>query len=277
MSALALAAILGSAAIHAAWNALLKGAPDVGASSVAVSAGAAALTAVLGLAVGPWAVPDAAWPMVAAAGLVEGAYFVTLSRALTRLPLGTAYGVSRGAGLLFVWPLSVAVLGETATALEMFGAVLVSLGLFTLVRRGGSRAGLASAAACAASVGLYPVAYKAALERGASPYPLFALALAIALPVQVALLGDGRRQRLASALRGAPWRLGLASLLCAASFLLFLAALQACGAARLTGLRNTSVVFAAAFGWAQGEPSGARNVASALAIAAGALLLSGRV
>ncbi len=57
---------------------------------------------------------------------------------------------------------------------------------------------------------------------------------------------------------------------------LFLAALQASGAARLTGLRNTSVVFAAAIGWSQGEPRGARDVASAVAIAAGALLLTGR-
>ncbi len=276
MTALALAAILGSAALHAIWNALLKRSTDIGAASVLVSAGAAAATFALGVAVGPWEVPAAGWPFVLLAGVVEGVYFATLSRALALLPLGTAYGVSRGAGLLLVWPASVAVLGESATGPEMAGAALVSLGLFALVRGGGSRAGLAAAAACAVAVGLYPVTYKAALARGVSPFPLFALALALALPIQLALLRGERLRRLAEAARAAPLRLGFAALLCAASFLLFLAALQASGAARLTGLRNTSVVFAAAIGWSQGEPRGARDVASAVAIAAGALLLTGR-
>lgn len=53
MSAAALAAILGSAFIHASWNALLKRSADVGAGSVVVSGGAAAATALLGVTLGP--------------------------------------------------------------------------------------------------------------------------------------------------------------------------------------------------------------------------------
>jgi len=274
VSPAALAAILGSAVIHASWNALLKRAPDVGAGSVVISGGAAAATALLGLTIGPWVVPAAGWPFVVASGLVEGGYFVTLSRALELLPLGTAYGISRGAGLLLAWPLSVALLAEATTAVELAGAGLVSVGLFALVQRAGSRQGLVAAAACACTIGLYPVTYKAALEHGVSPFPLFSLALTIALPIQVALLGSSRRRRLAAALGASPVRLGLAAGLCAASFMLFLFALDRGGAARITGLRNTSVAFAAVFGWAQGDPRAARSVASAVIIAAGALLLS---
>lgn len=274
MSAAALAAIFGSAVIHAAWNALLKRTSDVGAASIVISGGAAAVTALLGVVIGPWVVPPSGWPFVIGAGLVEGAYFVTLSRALELLPLGAAYGISRGAGLLLVWPLSAALLAERTTPVELLGAGLVSLGLFALVQRAGSRQGLLAAGACAVTIGLYPVTYKAALEHGVAPFPLFALALFIALPIQLALLGARRRPRVLTAVAAAPWRLGLAALLCAASFLLFLVALDRAGAARITGLRNTSVAFAAAFGWAQGEPRARRTVASSIAIAAGALLLT---
>jgi drug/metabolite transporter (DMT)-like permease len=265
---------LGSAVIHAAWNALLKRTADVGAASIVVSGGAAAITALLGLVIGPWVVPAAGWPFVIAAGLVEGAYFVTLSRALELLPLGTAYGISRGAGLLLVWPLSAALLAEHTTVAELVGAGLVSVGLFVLVQRAGSRQGLLAAGACAITIGLYPVTYKAALEHGVAPFPLFALALTIALPIQLALLGARRGPRLGAALTATPTRLGVAALLCAASFLLFLVALDTGGAARITGLRNTSVAFAAFFGWVQGEPRARRSIASSLAIAAGALLLT---
>jgi drug/metabolite transporter (DMT)-like permease len=273
LSSLALAAILASAVIHAGWNALLKQARDSAAASLVITALAAALTALYGLAGGPLEVPAAGWPWIIAAGLVEGAYFVTLGRALAHLPLGTAYGISRGAGLLLVWPLSVALLGEALAPPELAGAALVALGLLVLAERAGSRAGLLAAWGCAVTIGLYPVTYKGALERGVSPAPLFALALALSLPIQLALLGRGRGARLAAALRDTPVRTVAAAALCAGSFMLFLVALKTGGATRITGLRNTSVVFAALFGWALGEPRAPRTLGSALAIAVGAVLL----
>jgi drug/metabolite transporter (DMT)-like permease len=62
--------------------------------------------------------------------------------------------------------------------------------------------------------------------------------------------------------------------LCAASFLLFLFALRATGAGRITGLRNLSVLFAALWAWRTGEPMSRRGWASALALAIGAVLLA---
>lgn len=274
MTALALAAILGSAALHAAWNALLKRAPDHGAASAVIAGGAAAVTVVAAAFAGEWSVPRAGWPWVVAAGLVEAVYFVTLSRALTLLPLGTAYGLSRGAGLLIVWPLSVAMFGEALVTHEVAGAVLVAAGLFALATRAHSAAGLRAAAACAVTIGVYPVTYKGALAHGVSPFPLFAIALAIALPLQLAVLGPTRAGRLRRALASSPGALALAALLCAASFLLFLAALDVSHAGRITGLRNTSVLFAALFGRLAGERLTRRTALAMTGIAAGAMLLT---
>ncbi|HMI88698.1 MAG TPA: hypothetical protein VK550_31685 [Polyangiaceae bacterium] len=104
MNVTALAAIFGSALLHAAWNVLLKNTRDPAAASIVMVVGAACLTVLLAIAVGPVHVTSASWPWLTATGLIEGFYFVMLTLALSNLPLGTAYGVSRGGGLLLLWP-----------------------------------------------------------------------------------------------------------------------------------------------------------------------------
>lgn len=274
MSSLAIALVLLSAVLHATWNAMLKRAPDPRVSAVVIVVGAASLSALLALALGESWPAAGAWPWIVASSLIEAGYFVTLTLALERLPLGTAYGLSRGGGQLIVWPVSILVLHEAAEPLALIGAVVLAAGLFALVQGGGHRAGLVFAGLCAVFIGLYPVAYKAALHAGAGRATLFSLSLAGAVPAQLLLVGKGAWPRLASAVRAAPWRSVLAATLCAVSFLSFLAALELEGAARLTALRNTSVVFAALWGWSQGEPRTVRSLASALAISAGAVLVT---
>jgi drug/metabolite transporter (DMT)-like permease len=66
----------------------------------------------------------------------------------------------------------------------------------------------------------------------------------------------------------------LAALLCAASFLVWLFALQRSGAAHVAAIRNVSVLFATLLGWAQGEPRTARSLAAGVCIALGALCIS---
>lgn len=269
-----LLAILLSAALHAAWNGLLKGCRDPEAAGALLVLGAAALSLISGLAAGQLEVPQAAWPLVATTGLIEALYFVTLGRALQRLPLGSAYGISRGLGLLLLWPASVLWFGEGLDLRSAVGAGLLSLGLLALITQVPSRLGLAYALGCAASIALYPLAYKRALIAGVAPYALFGLSLALALPLQIAGLGAGRRERLSRSWSAHRLRILAGAALCAASFLLFLFALRATGAGRITGLRNLSVLFAALWAWRAGEPMSRRGWASALALAVGAVLLA---
>jgi drug/metabolite transporter (DMT)-like permease len=154
------------------------------------------------------------------------------------------------------------------------GALLLGAGLLALVQGASSFRGLAAAAGCALAIALYPLGYKRALQAGVDPYPLFAMSLGLALPVQLALLRTDRVARLGAAWQRAPWRLSLAAALCAASFLLFLVALQENGPGRVTALRNSSVLFATLFGWWGGDRMTARAASSAVLVAAGAVLLS---
>jgi drug/metabolite transporter (DMT)-like permease len=264
-------AVLASALLHAAWNAMLKRAPDTEAAAALVILGASGLSGALALTFGPAAVPGPAVPWIVAAGVIEAVYFVTLAAALARLSLQSAYGVSRGLGVLLVWPMSIAIFAEPATARSLGGAALLSIGLFVQMRTIPRSSGLWLAIACAGAIACYPLAYKRAIALDVSPYSLFALSLAMALPVQLAALGKARVPRLRAALR--PIIL-VSAACCAASFLIFLHALKSSGPAHVSALRNTSVLFAAMFGWARGETLDGRALGSALLITVGAVLVA---
>jgi drug/metabolite transporter (DMT)-like permease len=267
--------VLASALLHAGWNAILKRQEDTSPAAVAIIAIAGVCSALFALALSraAWATPAAlAW--TALSGACEAAYFLTLSRALAVAPLGTAYTISRGGSLLFVWPIAVLWLGERAGVLAAAGATLVFVGL---VATGGSRVvrarGAGWALACAVFIASTYLVNKRALAAGAEPAALFAGSLLVALPINVALLGRGGGARIVRSIRAKPVAIGGAGIVCAASFLLFLSALETSGAGRVLTLRNTSVVFAHAFGWLAGERPNRVQIGGGALVVAGAALL----
>lgn len=268
--------MLASAATHATWNAGLKRSPDPAASAAWIVAGAASLSGLLAVGMGAAWLPVAAWPWVVGSAAVEAVYFVTLSGAMARLPLGTAYGVARGGGQLVTWPISVLLMHEAVTPVAAAGAALVTAGLLASARPDGvTPRGIGWALACAVAIGIYPVTYKAALAEGAPEAALFAASLSLSLPLQVALLGTRRRSRLADVLAHERGWLAVAAALCAVSFLSFLAALSLGGAGRASAIRNTSVLFALCLGARHGDRPSHRAIAGAVAIAVGAALVAG--
>lgn len=268
MPTLALLLVLASAVVHAGWNAVLKRQPDPEAAAVLLVGLAAAMSAALGAVTGELLPPRGAWGWIAASGAIEAAYFVALARALARLPLGTAYGLSRGGGQLVTWPVALAT-GEPASPVTLVGAAVLAAGLVARVRLPADARGLLWAGACAAAIGLYPLTYKQALSAGAPPFGLFALSLAGALPLQLVALGGPGRLRDAG--RGRAVLLLCAAALCAASFLAYLGALSLAGAGRTSALRNLSIVFATALGVAQGEALDRRTALGAALITVGAI------
>ena len=96
MSATVLIAVLASAFLHAAWNAILKreGEPEVAATGVFSVCAVGALIAML---VDGRGFPDTvSFLWSAASGVFEAGYIISLARALSRAPLGVVYTVSRG-------------------------------------------------------------------------------------------------------------------------------------------------------------------------------------
>ncbi len=271
-----LALILLSALLHAGWNALVKRLPDTRAATVGVLLGATVFAAAAALhADAPWFATPRALLLGCLAGAFEGAYFITLGAALARSSLGVAYTIARGGAILLVWPLSVALFAEPLTPLGALGAgvILGGLVMCALPAMRGAGSGVLFAVLCAASIAGYHLCYKAALAAGARPAPLFALSLAVALPPNVVLLGAQRRRALVALFRARPLVVGLAGLLCTASFVVFLGALGSAGAGAVLTLRNTSVLFAQGFALVIGERPRRVEVAGAALVAVGAALL----
>ncbi len=269
--------VLLSAVLHAGWNAVLKTQRETRVSSVLILAVAALSSSLVAVVLPGVAFPN--WQALGWAlgsGLGEAAYVATLARALDASSLGVAYTVSRGGSLLLLWPLSVFWLGETVSAPAIVGAALVCVGLvFTSFERHASQSarGLVWAVACAGFIAMVYLGYKRALAAGAEPTALFALSLVVAVPLNAATLGARALPRLAGELRARPVLIVGTGIVCAASFLLFLAALHGTGAGRAATLRNTSVLFAHAFGWMSGHPPTRAQVIGGALVVLGALLL----
>lgn len=216
------------------------------------------------------------WCLVS--GVLEAAYFQSLGRALARGSLGAVYTISRGGSLLIVWPISILFLGEHLTPLRAGGTALVIAGLAgTSFRPGGANklsAGLGYAVLTGVFIGGFNLAYKAALAGGVAAGTANATSLGFAGLLNLAAAGTARRKRALASLRTEPLALGVIGFLAATGFLFFLAALKFSGAGLVATLRNTSILFAQAFGIAQGERPSRLAIAGVLAVTAGAVLLA---
>jgi len=133
LTSAAFALVLGSAFLHALWNGLAKRARDsVGflwCSQTAITAACLPL-AVGSLAVGPWSTPGV---LVAfASGVVQAAYLILLGSAYDRADLSLVYPLVRAAAACLVAGLAVALLGETMSGRGLWGAALVTAGVFLI-------------------------------------------------------------------------------------------------------------------------------------------------
>ncbi|MGD0675802.1 MAG: DMT family transporter [Polyangiaceae bacterium] len=277
MTARAALLVLLSALLHAVWNALVKQDKDARSAGLGVllvaTVVAAALTPFARQAAFPgWA--SLRWAL--GAGLFEGAYFVALGLALSRGPLGPLYTVARGGAMLVAWPISVFFLGEPFPWPARVGVLLVGAGLALASwrpREHATAAGLGWAAMCALCIGGYHLCYKVSLSAGAEPRALFAVALAFALPINMASMGRNAWGGWL-ALRRSPLRIGVGGVTCTASFILFLQALSLSGAGAVLTLRNTSVLFAQLLALWAGELPKRHALGGAVLVVSGAVLLA---
>jgi drug/metabolite transporter (DMT)-like permease len=272
--------LVASAALHAAWNALLKREPDKLASVLAVLAVADSAATLVAFATG-FRLPAAALGWAIAAGCAEAGYFVALAYALTQASYGVAYTVSRGGAMLAVWIVSALWLHERVDAWILAGVALLFAGLLlaNAASRTSSAAGgptkqpLGPSYLAALFIAGYHLAYGRALAQGAAPAPLFAVALLAALPIVAIVLGHRNSRAAWRAFVARPLPIGIAGILATASFVIFLAGLARSGAGIAITVRNTSIIFAQAFALLLGEKISVRQAIGAGLVAAGAGLV----
>ncbi len=277
--------VLGSALAHATWNALLKRSRDPENTIVAMMGVAAAVGSVIALALRTPIPAPKALGWILASGVLEAGYFVTLSRALSRAPLGRVYTIVRGGALVVVWPISMLVLGESMTFGRAIGTVLVGLGLAATGFADGSptvkpedhgvvRSGLVVAAVCALFVGGYHLAYKLALSNGGRPEAVNGLSLSTAVLLNLVALTSSRRALVLRSFRQEPVRVAVGGVLGSVGFLVFLFAMKSAGAGVVLTLRNVSILFAQGLGIALGERPRRLVLIGAALVTMGAVLLT---
>jgi len=240
----ALALVLGSAVLHAGWNALIADARDTHATTaVALLAGAAVFAVPAALT---WRVEAEAWPYIAASVGFELAYFALLAAVYARAGISFAYPIARGSAPVLVLAVSTLVLGATVSLAAAAGVLVVTAGVL-LVRGVGREAGDPRALALALAVGACIAGYTLVDDRGVehanalSYFEVVLVACALPYAAAVALAGGGQAFRRAADARAVAAGAGMV-----AAYLLVLEALERAEAAPVAALRETSIVIAAA-------------------------------
>lgn len=276
MSPVVVLSLLGAALLHAAWNAILRGGSDRLWSVSAMAMIGAAVALPVALALPPPA--PASWPYLAGSALVQLGYSLLLVRAYRHGQLAQVYPIARGTAPLIVAIGAAAIAGEAVGAAGLAGVGLVCAGIVTLGTGrdrldGGSTL---AALACGVCIAAYMVTdgIGARASGGAIGYAAWqAVVVGVLLPAAHLAV----RRRLPALPHGRAGALvALAALFGVVGYGVAIWAMSRAPMARVSALRETSILFAAAIGAVfLREPVTPRRVGGGAAIAAGAIVLAG--
>jgi drug/metabolite transporter (DMT)-like permease len=256
MSLTALLLVILAAALHTAWNFMVKLVEEKHVFTWWALVVGMLLYFPL-LAQGQ-PIPAHIWPYAIASAVVETAYFMVLIHAYDRGDFSQVYPIARGAApaLLAIW--ATLFLGESQGLTGLFGLAVLLSGLMIVgggswwTRRGSapvSVGGVGAAFGVALCISIYSVIDGAAVRLMApAPYTelVFALTAVCITPAVFARYGF----RTVAAVWRAHWK-GICGVGCLL-LLTYMLVLQAYALARVSyvgALREVSVVFAALAGW----------------------------
>jgi drug/metabolite transporter (DMT)-like permease len=270
--------VLFAALLHASWNAMLHGNDDRFLSMTWMSIAIAAV-ATLVILFTPWPA-HAAWPYIAASGLVHIVYNVTLVRSYRRNDLAQAYPIARGSSPLLVTLGAALFAHEAIGPLHALGIVMISGGIIAIALQGQhvSRMGVLAALTTGVTIALYTVidGIGVRLSGGeALAYTAWMFLFYWLMPVLfVATRGFAA---LWAPVRAAPMAVGsslVGGLVSIAAYGIVIWALQSGAMGAVSALRETSVVFAVLIGrvFLREAVSGKRWLACVI-VAAGAVCL----
>ncbi len=283
----ALALALFSALAHATLGALQKGRHDPWTSRGAIDLWAALIALPVALFLVP--LPDAfLWLVLAGGWAIQTAYKILMAMAYSRGHYTLVYPIVRGTGPLATVIFAGIVFGETFTAGQWLGVLLLSGGIFGLAVvniRGvhAGRARLQAAVFLAVLTGISVAVYTTYDAYGIrlAPDPFTFLAwFFVGDGVVMPLIALARHRRLAAVGRAPDWHgpgplalRGLAGALAGlGSFGAVMLATRLDKVAEAAALRETSVVFAALIGWFfLGERVGRSRALLMIVIALGAV------
>ncbi len=251
MSLAVFLAVLGSALLHATWNAMVKTGGDklTGMILVVVSNG------LMGLVVAAFfSLPGAeVWLWIVASGLIRTVYYLALGYAYAHGDLSRVYPIARGAAPLLVLGAGAFVLSDRLSGVQVAGVLLLGLGILLMARgafaSGESRRLVPFALASATATAGYSLTdgIGARLMGDGVLFVAWALAVTAALYLPVALVLDGARVLRVS--RGELWRGSLAGAASYLGYSIVVWAMVRAPIALVAALRESSILFAVLIGW----------------------------
>ena len=275
-----LSLVLLAAVLHAVWNALIKAGGDrlVITTTIMFVPIAPSLLALFVLP----AMEPAAWPFVILSAVVHWIYFGVLIGAYRYGDLSQVYPIARGSAPALVAVEAWIFAGETLTALEMAGVLVVSAGIVSLAwrRRGGEGPtqepkAIALALLTALTIAIYLLADGMGGRRsgGALVYICWLFVLQ-GVPL-VAFTLWRRRGRLGPSFRPYLKQGVLGGAIAGVSYGIAIWAMSVAPLAHVVAVRETSVLFGAVLGAVVlKEPFGRHRILASAVVAAGAVLLN---
>lgn len=267
--------VLVAAALHASWNAIVKGAGDKLVSAVAICIAAAVIAA----AILPFVQQPAraSWPFIGISVCLQTIYYSLVAAAYGRADMSQAYPIMRGGAPMIVALISGTLFAEVMPLAGWVGVGLISLGILSMAafgHGGGSRAGLGFALLNACVIAAYTLSDGLGVRRSdaAAGYTLW-IFLLTAPPVvawAVWLRGPGLIGQTFTR-----WRDGvIGGLGTMISYGAALWAMTLAPVAMVAALRETSILFATVISaFVLKETVGWRRILSVVIIAAGAAVL----
>lgn len=269
-------AVLGAAALHATWNAIVKGGGDPlqAAAWTAFSGAGASLPVALWLGL---PAPES-YPFVVLSAVVHIFYFAGMGFAYRAIDLGVAYPLMRGGAPLITALLGTVVLGEALAPVAWAGVLLicggiVTLGLHAFLKRGLTAPQGAIVAFMIAVIVCYTLGDGVGARRSGQPvaYLLWCniLTALLFVPVYAAI----NRAPVATAFRLYARRGLLAGVLSAVAYGTALWAMTRAPIGLVAALRETSVLFAMLIGavvlkevWSATRIGAAATIVAGLAV-----------
>jgi drug/metabolite transporter (DMT)-like permease len=275
MTVFVFSVVLLAAALHAGWNALVKGGSDKMMTTVLVTGSAAAI-AMASLPFLPAPAPQS-WLFIGLSTLVHFAYFTLVARAYHFADMSQAYPIMRGTAPLLVAATGIFLPGPRLPPSAWLGIGIICAGILGMAvhrRRaaGGNRIGLALLNA--AVIACYTLIDGTGVRRSGAPaaYTLW-IFLLTGVPFVACMLvtrGGAFRRYVAG-----NWPAGLlGGFGTAAAYGLVLWAMMSAPVAVVAALRETAILFGIAIsGLVLQEKISPMRIAGACAIAAGAVVL----
>lgn len=284
MSAFLIVLLVAAAALHAAWNLLMKQSAD----RQLLMWPALAVSAVVSLPLVAFRPPiSGVWTLVLISSALEAAYYALLMAAYGIGDFSVVYPIARGVApaLLAVW--AVVFLGEHPSAGGIAGIALVVAGLFFTgsgtgstpgapgIRQRVGAAGAAVAVLLAVLISVYSAIDGAAVKRAdATAYTVVLYALTTLMLTPLVLWRHGWRP-VARAMRAEPARILAVGVLQALAYMTVLVVYSRGSVSYAGAIREVSIVIAALVGWLYlGEAFGVRRLAGAVVMFGGILLIA---